>query len=190
MKQRIAGVRKVASKVAIVMLCILSAAFITVMSVSALRNAIWDAIVEWYDDYIAIHYEESSSNTEEQSSGDNAIVVSPPTEILEYRKPQYVPDGVEEEIVLQSVVANIIDYYLGNELQFSYKQTVLDDEDNRFNNENSVVEQITINGNEASVVTSDGNDELMLVWADREYIYIISSYLKQDETVKIAESVG
>ena len=88
LKKQLIEAKKVASKVAIVMLCILSAAFITVMSVSALRNALWEAIVEWYDDHFVLRYEQIEI-TGDSLSSDNDINNSVPTKIEEFKKPQY-----------------------------------------------------------------------------------------------------
>lgn len=41
--------RTVLSRVAVIALVVMSIAFAAMMSVSAIRNAIWNTIVEWYD---------------------------------------------------------------------------------------------------------------------------------------------
>lgn len=195
MRKHIAVVKKVASRVAIVILCILSAAFITVMSVSALRNAIWDAIVEWYDDYISIRFEApvADSNDTEYSDSvhdENPVIVSPPTEILEYRKPMYIPEGVEEVVVLQSKGAYIIDYYIGDELQYSYKQGLLNDDNKRVNNEDSIVYEIYVDQKKVTIFESENSLETILVWEDGEYTYIFTSYITLDKLIEIVQSIG
>ena len=193
LKKQLIEAKKVASKVAIVMLCILSAAFITVMSVSALRNAIWETIVEWYDDYISIRFEAPINDTEEDvdnRKSSNNVELSPPIEILEYRKPQYIPERTEEEVVLKSVTSYIVDYYLGDDLCFSYNQSLLNGSEKNFNNEDGVIYSIKIKDYTANVVENSVNDNLMIIWEDGVYFYFLLSYLDIDETIKIAESIG
>lgn len=48
--------KKVARSAAIALLIILSMAFITVMSVSALRTAVLDAVVDFFDDYVKVGF--------------------------------------------------------------------------------------------------------------------------------------
>lgn len=188
-RQNLAAARKVASKVAIVVLCLLSAAFITVMSVSALRNALWNTIIEWYDEYLVVRFEPNDKNdgpTQSDNSDNNRV----PTKIEKFKKPQYIPEGVEEEIVAQSVVMNVIDYYKGDELQYTFKQQLLKARDEIINNENSTVTEIMINGRSGMSFESSESEELIIVWDDGEYMYLLSSYLDIEESLKIAESVA
>ena len=189
-KQVFASARKVAARVAIVVLCLISAAFITVMSVSALRNSLWKAIIEWYDDYISIRFEEPIYNTEDNHKPSDNVVVSPPTEILQYCKPLYIPEGVEEEVVLRSVTSYIVDYYSSDDLCFSYNQSLLNGSEKNFNNEDGIIYSLKIKNYNATVVENSANDNLMIIWEDGVYFYFLLSYLDIDETIKIAESVA
>ncbi len=47
---------------AVIALVVMSTAFAAMMSVSAIRNAIWNTIVEWYDKYISIDYKRDNLN--------------------------------------------------------------------------------------------------------------------------------
>ena len=57
--------KKVMSRVAVVVLAILSAGMITVAAIPSLRNAVWGAIVEWYEDCFAVRYEATTGEEAE-----------------------------------------------------------------------------------------------------------------------------
>ena len=59
------AIKKIASRVAIVLMAILSAGFITVMAVEPLREALYETIIEWYDDYLTIRFEPIDRETED-----------------------------------------------------------------------------------------------------------------------------
>ena len=70
--------KTVLSRVAVIALVVMSIAFAAMMSVSAIRNAIWNTIVEWYDKYISIDYKPDQPE-------------SVPATIEEIRKPALLP---------------------------------------------------------------------------------------------------
>lgn len=50
-------------RVAVAIMALMSLAFMTVMAVEPLREAIFQVVVEWYDDYLTIRYEKPDGNT-------------------------------------------------------------------------------------------------------------------------------
>ena len=60
-----AACKKILPRVAVVLLAIMSAGFIGIMSISSLREAVWNTIVEWYDDHFTIRYEVPVNNETE-----------------------------------------------------------------------------------------------------------------------------
>ena len=52
--------KRISVRVAVAMMIIMSLLLVTLMSISATREAIWNAIVEWYDDYITVRFEDPS----------------------------------------------------------------------------------------------------------------------------------
>ena len=49
--------KKILVRVAVALMALLSLAFLTVMAIEPLREAIFQAVVEWYDDHLTIRYE-------------------------------------------------------------------------------------------------------------------------------------
>lgn len=227
------SVRKVAARAAIVLMAIMSAAFITVMAVEPLREAVFEAVIEWYDDYLTIRYErtdetdgateavtegktengianeatsestngvvgetteESTDESTDESTSETETVVNevtPPTTIEEVRKPTNLPDGVVEDVVIQNSVGVCIDYYLDNELIYSFEQLLLNNKDQYVDNESAVVCDVEINGNAGMVVEYTDKVGLTIVWNDGEYIYhIYSEKVDSNDLIVFAQSVG
>lgn len=80
-------VRMAFSRVVVVALVVMSIKFTAMMSISAIRNAVWNAIVEWYDKYISVDNETDDP-------------VSLLTVIEGIRKPTLLPQGGKKRSLL------------------------------------------------------------------------------------------
>ena len=76
-------VRETLKRIAIIILAFMSISFTCVLSIDAAREAIWNAIVEWSENFFCFKYEEP----EEPNEPDEINLLEPPTEILEYKEP-------------------------------------------------------------------------------------------------------
>ena len=161
--------------------------------VPGFRQAIYDAIIGWYDKFFSVRYEsplgqEKETLPEENTNKNEQNVV--PTFIAEARKPTNLPEGVLEDIVLKSNAKVIIDYYVGEELLFSFTQFVLEPFDKYIDNEDMNVTYAKINGNDATVIEYKSQEEKCILWNDKEYTYQISSNtLAINELIEYANSV-
>lgn len=181
--------RSALPKVAIFLVAILSAATISIISISSLREAVFEAIVNWYETHFTIRFDVPEKETEETTEIETEPII-PPDSIEEVRKPTYLPDGVEEEMVYQSTTAVLYDYYLENELLYSFTQMVYNERDKYIDGNKAKVEQIYINESVATIVKYPDCNEIKIVWNDKEYLYcIIFLNLDFKEVIKIAESV-
>ena len=171
--------KRILSKVAIITLVVISIMFTAMMSVSAIRSAIWDIITEWYEEYIAVGYvpEEGFEAPE------------PPKMIEEIRKPTILPLGAEEEIVINSKTMYACDFYIGDDCVVSFKQLLLSSEAYRLDGDDATMTEVTLAQGKAYLITHNEN-YIMLIWNDAEYSYFISSeFLELDELIAIAETV-
>ena len=185
------GFRSFAVKAAVIVMAILSSAVILISCVPNLREAIFDAIVEWYDNYITIHYDPSESNTDsdhgESTSGE---AVKVPTCIEEVRKPRNLPEGVWEDVLVQNTAKTNIDYYKNDIWLFSFSQLVLTADDKYLDNENAQISYIDINGSLATIIQYEEKNEIHLIWTDgKYYYYMISNICDIKELTGFAESV-
>lgn len=165
-------------RVAVIALVVMSVCFAAVLSIEAVREAIWNAIVEWYEESIAVSFvcEEA---------------VSAPTEILEYREPR----GLGEEFVRYEVGRNEKSFSVEYESESTlivYWQGLLNGFDTYLSNIEAVkMDDIKI-GELSGVITSTPTElgqQLTIVWHDNEYSYVITGNIFWDKLLQIAESV-
>ena len=139
--------------------------------VPGLRQAIYDAVIEWYEEYLSIRFD-GSGIPEIETDEDDGI---PPTYIEEYHKPTNLPEGVWEDVVLDKNTQIYIDYYNGEEYLFSFTQCVLGSSDTYLDNEGAIITSIKINDNDATVIEYQTKPEKFIIWKDGEYAYQIFS---------------
>lgn len=177
-KQGPSPVWQYAKRVAMIALVVMAVGFGAVLSIDAVRNALVDAIVDWYERYIAVvfvHEEEASA----------------PTEIMEYREPR----GLGDEFVRRERGRNQSSFcveYENESVLIIYRQGLLDCFDTFLSNEETVVNYVQVNGHPGLITSSTmGNGpQLTIVWHDDEYTYFIIGHMLTDELLKIAESVN
>ena len=182
-----------------VRLAVAIAAAIILMSlligcVPRLREAIYNAIVEWYNECFSVRYEdpdgkEKETGYEEESTTEAESVVAP-TYIKNVRKPTDLPEGVWEDVIVENNTQIMLDYYLGDEYLFSFTQSLLKPIDRYVDNDEVNVKCIDINGNNATVIEYIGKKEISIIWSDSEYSYhIFSTECDLDTLVEYAKSV-
>ena len=211
--------RRLAVRIIVAAMLILSLSCVAMLSISGVREAIRRVIVSWYEDYLTIEYfvdendttTSSGEETEENiysafpnpkgnctdecacsSDGTTAPTKPIPTQIEEVRKPTYKMSGVEleEDVVQNNKSGFLADYYVGDDCVYSYSQYVLKKSQKYFDNEGAVLSQYDVNGYEAQVVTYHAKSDIYVVWNDGEYVYALSSFaLSVDELLEVARSV-
>ena len=171
--------KHILSKAAIIMLVVISVMFAAMMSISAIRTAIWEIVTEWYEEYVAIGYEPE----------EGLEVIEPPTKIEEIRKPTLLPLGAEEEILGSTRRAFSCDYYLGDDCCISFSQFLMTSDIGKINGEEIEIKEIFV-GSYKAWLFLDSQNGYVVEWSDGEYAYSIkSAFLQYDELILIAESV-
>lgn len=94
---------------AILIFC--TVAFAAAMSIEAVRGAVWQAIVRWYDTYIAVAFEDA-----------DADAVSVPKTIRTKREPTDVPSDWVREVRVDSQVLYKLAYLQDGERVLTYMQ--------------------------------------------------------------------
>ena len=162
---------------AAVFLVVCTLMFAMAMSVDAVREAFWNAVVEWFDKYISVVYE-----TE----------VDPPDVIEEYKEPQLVPVGAERVVVVKNEYYQVINYYLDNTLVFNYKQSILDNRNHYYDQNIQNTEKLMINNYYGYFINFD-NHRNSLCWNCENYHYEIFFHNKSLDIpllISIAESLS
>ena len=199
-------IRKISFRVAIAAMLVMSIMLLSMLLISGVREAIWNAIVTWYDDYIAIIFVQEEpkatdlqntdsfsgvSATDKASDGekvDGALEASPPTEILEYKKP-VVPDVYTEVELVKNDVCYMIDYYKDGKRDFLYCQNIYDGEEQRFDNAMIESKVVLIDKYSGIIVLKEENEPNTITWTDGEYLYAIDGNLSENELIELAKTV-
>lgn len=175
--------KKVARSAAIALLIILSMAFITVMSVSALRTAVLDAVVDFFDDYVKVGFGDAGATpvpTDEAPAR--------PTSIEEVKHITDLPDGVVEEVVTSKSYYRKTRYFKDGVSIFSLIQETYKENEVLFDNVDVDAQIVYVKEMEARMFISEKSVN-NLCWSDGEYIYTIICNSKEYDMIKLAESV-
>ena len=175
--RHITKVRGILSRVAIVALVVISVMFTVMMSVSAIRNAVWNVIVEWYDKYLSIDYESNSP-------------ASLPMTIEEVRKPTLLPQGAEEAVIFDDKWSYFTEYYIENECCLVFQQSRLNTGETYVDSETAIIKEVMIGEFDGLILTYEKNTDMIILWNDGEYRYTLTGYgLDAEILVMIAKSV-
>ncbi len=143
------------------------------LSVQAVRESLYDAIVGWYADYITLR-----------------IPVRDPSLITggtsDYRWPQI--EGMQSSIVDFDEGGLIVSYTRG-EQRLTYRQTPLDSSTLWLNTDDGI-ETVTVSPESPPVYIARSASTVSLVWHDGAYRYLLTGNLPMGELVKIAEQIG
>lgn len=171
--------KHILSKAAIIMLVVISVMFAAMMSISAIRTAIWEIVTEWYEEYVAVGYEPE----------EGLEVVEPPTKIEEIRKPTLLPLGAEEVVLGSTRRAFSCDYYIGEDCCIFFKQVLLADDMGKVDGESVQIKAVFVGECRATLFVNEKN-RYVIDWNDGEYAYrVASDFLSANELILIAESV-
>lgn len=183
----IAAAQKICSRVAMFAGVLLTAALITVMSVSALREAIIGAVIEWYNDYVSIRFETEVPT--ENIEAEPSETEEPWEAVMKARRPTDIPEGVEEVVHVNSQTRVAIDYYANNMYWASYSQSLYNENNIYVDNEAVVIQKIEIHGYEAIIFQSASKSEKALLWNDGVYVYHIITVGTIDDLILLAKSI-
>lgn len=158
---------------AIMVFCTIS--FAMGMSVKAVREEVWNTILEWYDKFVAVFYV-----TEE----------TPPSVIEEYREPTLQLTGTDRRSGTQTDIINQIFYMENEAVVMIYQQNIIGNESTDLDSEQCTLQEIEISDAKAKLFTYD-NGTKTITWHDSQYMYIIYTYVEinDDLLINIADSV-
>ena len=163
---------------AILIFC--TVAFAAAMSIEAVRGAVWQAIVRWYDTHIAVSFEDA-----------DADAVSVPKTIRTKREPTDVPSDWVREVRVDSQILYYVVYTKEDKKALSYKQQPFENQA-WANNADSTAEEILVGDRTATLVTSHDTGNYTLYWSDGAYNYTLQSFsdnITPARMVQIAASV-
>lgn len=180
---------RVLVRVAVAVLVLLLLGITTVMAVPALREPFVEAIIEWYEKSLAVRYDPSTGQNGGEG-GEPPLHV--PKKIEEVRKPMLFPIGTVEDSIIEASNMTVSDYYLGEDILYSYFQLLLDNTARHIDREGAQLSDVDINGAKGILIEypNDETGYATVMWNDGEYVYQLIGYKgNARETIEVARSV-
>ncbi|WP_283609238.1 DUF4367 domain-containing protein [Faecalispora anaeroviscerum] len=173
-------IQKAAKKVAVIVAILIPVTMVSLLSVEASRNAIFNAVMNWESDHVKIKYQDGAvSSSEPEEPGSSTI------------KPQYLPEGFAETETAKIGLKNRTEYQNTQGISIYFELTPLSAEGSvALDSEHTTRKEIEIHGKKAILLvakTSGGTS--YLAWEDKTYSFLLSSEISPEELTKIAESI-
>ncbi len=147
-----------------------------ILCIASVREAIWEEITTWCNDYIQFEY------TSEE-------IVEVSNEILEYKEPT-VSEEFERYVAVKNANTYIVEYNTAD-VNISYQQSMLDNYETLLSNNDSNMSTIMINKMEINIFVSDLGvyKYYSIIWNDGRYAYSINSNLDIDNLLEIIKTI-
>lgn len=171
---------RAAARAAVVVAVIAAVSVGSLLSVSASRRAIFNAVEEWKSDHLNLHYEESSRPNPPYPSKSGTVY-----------KPHYLPAGFTEKQTRKLGPTLLIFYQNSKGVSIELKQCPLAKEGTMlFDTEHSTQKEVNIRGEKAVLLEGKtSSDESFLIWKNRTTSFVLESTFPAKELVKIADSI-
>jgi len=171
-------------RIAVVVLVIGTVLFASAMSIEAVREKFWNAIVEWYEDYIAVMFVDDTA-------GDTMMDVE-----FEVREPSYLPEGVVKGEQVTKHSSCHTGYFYKNKKILSLEQLIIPHEKIEVDNTNCILSEIYINKYHAILAEYIAPQKCyVIVWEDEYYRYNLitepfsTPSITVEELLEIASSI-
>ena len=175
----------------------ISLIFTACMCIPKVREAIWNIIVEWYDEYIDVSFEpENTTKPDVNNPPSNTNTnKTPPSSIEKEAVATYLPEGYYASNSVSQTMFRYV-FYCDREgnRQFRLMQTTIgnsDGENLKVDYEKDTVSTVSINGFEGILVSySNSPNKYYLAWQDEEYQYwLYGTFESVSELIKIAQGI-
>lgn len=154
---------------AILIFC--TVAFAAAMSIEAVRGAVWQAIVRWYDTHIAVSFEDA-----------DADAVSVPKTIRTKREPTDVPSDWVREVRVDSQTLYYIFYRHNGERILTFKQQL--HKSTWLDSINASAIAVQVNADDAMLFSMPDKNCRLLCWSDGQNDFLLTCF---DETVSLEQ---
>lgn len=173
-KSKIKLYSKRTRNIAAVIIIIFVLSSITLLSVEATRNAIFNAFVEEFGQYTEIQFQVSETDSEQS----------------DIYRPAYIPEGFKEKS-MQSYGNTIMLIYSDDAgVEILFKQRLADVGTSLIDNENTKYTEIEIDGNKAYLFEAMTRDDYsVLLWQSEGVVFELTSQISSDELINIGNSL-
>ena len=169
-------------RAAVVVLVIGTVLFASAMSIEAVREKFWNAIVEWYEDYIAVMFVDDTA-------GDTMMDVE-----FEVREPSYLPEGIVKGKQIEGKYNSCTSYnYYDVQNALYLEQLIADSNNIKVDNKDGAVSNINVATYDGILVEyTNGKQYYSIIWKDNTYLYNLSlrlNTLNLKEVLKMLSSI-
>lgn len=173
--------QKAAKRAAVIAAIIIPVSMVSLLSVEASRNVIFNAVMNWASDHVNIQYQDGQNSSGKTSSPDDSEI-----------KPRYLPEGFIEAEINQTDLSFTIQYRNDRGELILFRKSPLSKQGSLLvDTEHTTHKEIEIQGEKASLFIADKPDEMSyLLWKNHSYSFQLSSKIPPEELVKMAESVA
>ncbi len=163
-------------RTAAVVLMVMSIGFASVMSIEAVRDAVWKTVTTWYEERIHIQYV-----TDHDTDA--------PATIENYKKPVISDQYIEKEII-RSMFNYHLNYLRDGE-KIIYQQGTLVYYDTWLSNHDTEMHKIEIQQYQGYVTESYIDNALcrIMIWHDGSYAYMLYGNVEIPELLYVAETI-
>jgi hypothetical protein len=161
-------------KVAVCIIIILAVSSLTLFSVEATRNAIFNTFIERFDKYTEIKFRDFSTDDK----------------LSNIYRPAYLPEGFKEISTESYGNTVMITYSNTAGIEIRFKQRPAGTGTSLIDNENTDYKEVEINGNKAYLFEAMTKDDYsILLWQSEGIVFELTSQISIDELVRIGNSI-
>ena len=159
------------------LIVVFTVSFAAVTNVDAGIRELWDAIVNFYNDFISVMFEEQTKA---------------PETLEEKREPTLIPFEWEMQVVNYNSYSYSIRYLNDGEIVLTYFQSVINTHKQMGDNEHTDFSNVTIGEYKGVIFEYVDKNYISLKWSDKEYCYFFTCDLRKitkEQLIEIAKSV-
>lgn len=167
---------QIMKRITIACLAIVTVLFAAAMSIQPIRAAFWEAVVTWYEDYIAIRMEKDPD-------------VDYPKVIEERILPENLPEGWRIEIVSENKASGRYHMYGSDGEYIIYKQMVATDTSSWYDNTDCAIEEITIDDNVSGYLLTYSDGDIIVYWMEQYKFSLLGRDTSKELLIQIAKDI-
>lgn len=167
---------KYAKRVAAVILVICTVSFAAIISVDAVRKAVWNIVVEFFDDYLSISFAEDGKDPSNEDENNEAATIE---------------KGWKRDIIFYNGDTFLAEYFNDGTIMFTYEISHIADASDPFGSENTEVESLKILDCEGMLFVTPEDEFYGLSWIDEGYLHTLLAFsesVTKDQLILWAQS--
>ena len=168
---------QIMKRITVACLAIVTVLFAAAMSIQPIRAAFWEAVVTWYEDYIAIRMEKDPE-------------VDYPKVIEERILPENLPEGWRIEVFSEDKAGGMYHMYGPNDEYIVYQQIVVTNAVPWFDNKDCVVKEIMIKDNVEGYLLSYSDGDIIVYWIGQYEFSLSSRNVSKEQLLQIAKELN